>query len=266
MNESGSSRFTIANVKVWHRPIMSEQTKHVLLRKDLTPAFDEDAALAAIGAMADDAGDWRGHIPYAAARSYRDDPEIWAQYESHVDECVYCRRLIDALNPAEKLLDSFHELLQQVQSVDDQSFPEGMTTWLVNHVCQNSPASALCGEFLTDPAYLRTLEAKQDVTAKFKAAQIYLDVAQQHLAYKRISEGCALGKVDRQVIDCMTAAAQSWNYPAKSPADSARELTRLVARQRLENENQQLQVIKMLARLGQHATAMVSLHAMLVRR
>ena len=63
---------------------MSEQAKHVLLREDLAPAFDEAAALAAIEAMADEAGDWRGHIPYAAARSYRDDPDICAEYESHV--------------------------------------------------------------------------------------------------------------------------------------------------------------------------------------
>ena len=81
------------------RPIMSEQTEHVLLRKDLETAFDEAAALDAIEAMAEEAGDWRGHIPYAAVRSYRDDPDIRARYEPHLDGCTHCRRMIDAQNP-----------------------------------------------------------------------------------------------------------------------------------------------------------------------
>ena len=42
------------------RPISSEQTDHVLLREDLETAFDEAEALAAIEAMAEEAGDWRG--------------------------------------------------------------------------------------------------------------------------------------------------------------------------------------------------------------
>ena len=84
------------------RPIMSEQAEHVLLRDDLEAAFDEAAALAAIEAMAEEAGDWRGHIPYAAARSYRDDPDIPAQYEPHLDGCTLCRRMLDALNPTEE--------------------------------------------------------------------------------------------------------------------------------------------------------------------
>lgn len=245
---------------------MSEHKKHVLLREDLAPAFDESAALAAIEAMADEAGDWRGHIPYAAARSYRDDPEICAYYKSHVDKCTYCRRMIDALNPTDRLLDSFHELLQQVQDTSHQLPTEGMTTWLLNYVSENSPAGLLYGEFLADPGFLQTLETKEDVTAKFKAARIYLGAAQEHLAYMRIGEGCALANVDRQVIDCMTATAQSWNDPTKSPVDSAHELTRLVSQPQLESESQQLQLIEVLARLGQHPMAMTSLHTMLARR
>ena len=141
-----------------------------------------------------------------------------------------------------------------------------MTPWLVKCVSENSPAGALCSKFLADPGFLLTLEAEQDVTAKFKAARIYLDTAHQQLAYKRISEGCALANIDRQVVDCMTTAAQSWNHPTKSPAENARELTRLVAQQRLHDESDQLQVIETLARLGQHAMAMVSLHTMLAQR
>ena len=84
------------------RPIMPEQTNHVLLQEDFETAFDEAAALDAIEAMADEAGDWRGHIPYAAARSYRDDADIRARYEPHLDGCTLCRRMLDALNPTEE--------------------------------------------------------------------------------------------------------------------------------------------------------------------
>ena len=245
---------------------MSERSKHVLLREDLDPAFDETAALAAIEAMADETGDWRGHIPYAAARSYRDDPDISAQYESHVDGCTYCRRLIDALNPTERLLDGLHELLLKVQDVYEFKPPESMTSWLVDYLSQKSPAGSVYSEFLADPECLTTLETSEDVTAKFKAARIYLDAARQELAYRRIGEGCALANVDRHVIACMTGAARSWRDPTGSPADSARELRQLVAQPRLESESQQLHVIEVLARLGHHPMAMTSLHTLLVRR
>ena len=245
---------------------MSEPGEHVLLRDDLDPAFDEAGALAAIKEMADKAGDWRGHVPYAAARSYLADPGISAQYESHVDGCTYCRRLIDALNPTEQLLDGLHELLLKVQRVYKFSPPESMTSWLVDYLSQKSPAGSVYSEFLADPGCLTTLESSEDVTAKFKAARIYLDAARQELAYRRIGEGCKLANVDRQVVACMTSAARSWRDPTGSPADSAHELRRLIAQPRLESERQQLQVIGVLARLGQHPMAMTSLHTLLIRR
>ena len=245
---------------------MSEHDKHVLLRDDLDPAFDEAEALAAIEEMADETGDWRGHVPYAAARSYLDDPGISAQYEAHVDGCAYCRRLVDALNPTQQLLDGFHELARKVRDVNDWSIHKSMTSWLVDYLSQKSPAGSLYSEFLADPGCLTTLETREDVTAKFKAARIYLDAARQELAYQRIGEGCALANVNRHVIACMTSVAQSWSDRTESPADSARELSRLVAQPRLESESQRLHVIGVLARLGQHPMALTSLHTLLITR
>ena len=245
---------------------MSEQPKHVLLREDLAPAFDEAAALEAMEAMADEAGDWHGHVPYAAARSYRDDPEIRAQYDWHVDDCTYCRRMIDALNPSKELLADFHELLQQVRDASDQSSSGDITTWMVDYVSKTSPAGTLYGEFLENPAVLQALEAEQNVTAKFKAARIYLDAAQQQVAYERIGEGCALANIDAHVVHSVTAAAKSLAAPAESLADSAREFAALVARQPKDDDIQQLRLFEVLVQLGQHYVAMESLHTVLTLR
>ncbi len=244
---------------------MPEQTKHVLLREDLEPAFDEVAALAAMETIAEEAGDWRGHIPYAAARIYRDDPDTCALYESHVDECTYCRRLIDALNPAEKVLDSFHELLQHLRGNGDQSLPEGMATSLANYASEVSAPGTLYDEFLIDPEFLQALEVKEDVTAKFQAARIYFDASQQTLAYKRIAEGCALANVDRQVIDCLYSVTHSLDDPTKSLTDNAHKWRQLVARRQSEDESRKLQVFQVLVRLGRHHVALVLLHDVLMR-
>ncbi len=244
---------------------MPEQTKHVLLREDLEPAFDEAAALAAMEAMAEEAGDWRGHIPYAAARSYFDDPDTCAHYESHVDECTYCRRLIDALNPTETVLDRFRELLSQVHGTGDQSPAEGMANSPVNYASDVSVPGSLYDEFMADPGFLRALEVKDDVTAKFQAARIYLDAAQQELAYKRIVEGCALANVDRQVVDCLNSATHSRDDPARLLTSSAHEWVQLVERRRSEDVNQQLKVFEVLVRLGRHHVALVLLRDVLMR-
>ena len=248
-----------------HPPVMSDPTKHVLLREDLEPAFDEAAALAAMEAMAEEAGDWHGHIPYAAARSYCDDPDTCAQYESHVDECAYCRRLIDALNPTEKVLDSFRELLQQVQGDDNHSLAEGMATSLVSYASEVSAPGALYDEFLADPGFLQALEVKEDVTAKFQAARIYLDASYQDLAYKRIIEGCTIANVDRQVIDCVASATHSWDDPTRLLTDSAYQWGHLVARRRSDDKSQLLQLFEVLVGLGRHHVALALLHDVLLR-
>ena len=73
-----------------------------------------DALLEQMAVLAAEAGDWRGHLPYAAAAGFRDDPRYPERYGAHVDECPYCQGLIEALHPSEDTLD---KLLSQVDAV-----------------------------------------------------------------------------------------------------------------------------------------------------
>ena len=73
-----------------------------------------DDLLEEMGRLADEAGDWREHLPYAAAAGFHDDVDFQERYGAHVDECRYCQGLIDALHPGEetvaKLLSHTHEM------------------------------------------------------------------------------------------------------------------------------------------------------------
>lgn len=73
-----------------------------------------DELLEQMAVLADEAGDWRGHLPYAAAAGFRDNPRYWERYGAHVDECRYCQGLVEALHPSEGMLD---KLLSQVDAV-----------------------------------------------------------------------------------------------------------------------------------------------------
>ncbi len=69
--------------------------KHALLRHDLEPAFDEDAVLAVMEALAKEAGDWRKHLPHPALCDYSRDAHIRHLYQDHVMGCRLCQELID---------------------------------------------------------------------------------------------------------------------------------------------------------------------------
>ena len=73
-----------------------------------------DDLLEEMARLADEAGDWRGHLPYAAAAGFLHDVNFQERYGAHVDACQYCQGLIDALHPGEqtvaKLLSHGHEM------------------------------------------------------------------------------------------------------------------------------------------------------------
>ncbi len=58
---------------------------------------DEEMILAEMDMLAKDAGDWRTHLPYEAALHFNEQTRIREAYQSHVDNCEYCQRLIETL-------------------------------------------------------------------------------------------------------------------------------------------------------------------------
>ena len=72
--------------------------------------------------LADQAGDWRDHLPYAAALGYLEDSEYRDRYGSHVDDCRYCQQLIDALHPREENVAQFLSALRYSAVQDVHAF------------------------------------------------------------------------------------------------------------------------------------------------
>ena len=245
--------------------LMSKKDKHVLLWDDLESAFDEAEGLATMEAMAEEAGDWRGHVPYAAMRRYRDESKVRTQYESHVDECSYCRRMIDALHPTEEIVDDFQTLVRRMSDRGYYPELEGVIERFVEHMWTTPRVGILSGEFLQDPSCLLAWEATGDVMSKFKAARIYLGTSRSWLAYERIGEGCALAEVDSEVIERVNAVAQHWNGTPQLATESARKLMMLY-QAGLDDEIDQLELFGVLGELGQHGMALKSLRNVLMCR
>lgn len=65
-----------------------------------------DNLLEQMGELAQEAGDWHDHLPYEAAERYLEDHRYRQMFSSHVDNCSYCRRLVEALHPREETLSS----------------------------------------------------------------------------------------------------------------------------------------------------------------
>ncbi len=60
--------------------------------------MDDDAVLADMKALANEAGDWRDHLPFEAALHFQDDSKVREACKIHVDSCKYCQRLINILH------------------------------------------------------------------------------------------------------------------------------------------------------------------------
>ncbi len=63
-----------------------------------------DDLLGQMSVLADQAGDWREHIPYAAAVGFLEDEGYQQRHGAHVNNCQYCQQLIDALRPSEDMV------------------------------------------------------------------------------------------------------------------------------------------------------------------
>ena len=271
---------------------MSVEAKHVLFREDLEPAFDEAAILAEMESMDKSGGEWRDHIPYAAAREYHNDPEMLAQYAPHVEECLYCQRLIDAVSPADRLIDELQTMRRRVtsESTADGNTRGGIDWWrpvavaagllmgvvgtlgtlVIMNIETTSekplvPSRDSVAALVSDLEQLRSLEAINEPVAKFQAARIYLATKHPQLAYSRIGQGFRLAKLDDDLIRSVVSATELTDNPSASLENGAREFPKLLALQ-LSDEGEQLRRMQVFAKLGRHEMAMESLRTVLEQR
>lgn len=261
---------------------MTVSAKDVLLRDDIEPGFDEALVLEDMDILAEEAGDWREHIPYNAARCYDDDPDIAAQYAPHVDQCGYCQRLIDAVNPTETWLNEKLIDLRKEAQEEEHPAPEPVpsywaaaaslllgvlgtllvTEWLSPHDDPYRAESVSINALLTRPERLVDLEARNDPEAQFQAARIYLDTDNPRLAYKRIGEGFRLASIDQSVVETVKRIASTDERSAEELAEIAKELKGLSASikdPKLLSDEDKARFAQLNANLGQHQAAIAFL-------
>ena len=279
---------------------MSDEPKHVLLREDLAPAFHEEAVLAEIEQMAAQDKQRDEHVPYAAARRYHDDIEIGERYGPHVDECGYCRRMIDALSPTDELVDALQDFRKKAQrdrkaSADEKvrwwqwswrpapavlaMFAGVLGTWLVMSLQSPEEATRMADQLagtassrafarsdealdqlLDSPTWSQVLEAEDDPVAKFTIASVY-----RRLADQRLGEGLELVHVERNVIRAEAADFASASDPTSSLEGDARELNVLLGRMRLGAE-EETRLEQLLARFGWNESVVDAVRATQVAR
>ncbi len=58
-----------------------------------------ETALKEMEELADEAGDWRVHMPYEALVSYRKDSAVREQFEDHYNNCPFCQEGVETFNP-----------------------------------------------------------------------------------------------------------------------------------------------------------------------
>jgi len=61
-----------------------------------------ESVLREMEALADEAGDWRIHLPLDALANYRKDSAVREQYANHYDNCSFCQKAMDALSPCDE--------------------------------------------------------------------------------------------------------------------------------------------------------------------
>ncbi len=66
-------------------------------------SIDKDAILAAMHELADEAGDWKVHIPYATAIEFCTSDRVRELYGDHVEGCRYCREVLSTFHPCARI-------------------------------------------------------------------------------------------------------------------------------------------------------------------
>jgi len=69
--------------------------------------IDDAAILARMKELSDIAGDWGDHLPYDVALNYFDNDVLKREYGPHIQECEYCRVLLDAMHPSNDMAVQF---------------------------------------------------------------------------------------------------------------------------------------------------------------
>jgi hypothetical protein len=227
-----------------------------------------------------DGGGWENHLPYIVAESYYEDEKARNAYQSHVDSCEYCKTLLQTIHPSDAKITSFaKEATAQVgdpwrrfvpaysvplaavasvaltvgavlglQLYNVIPFPGADTQFAVNDVRRQV-------------SRLAELEASNNPTSRYRAAQAYFAIEQPQQAYRQIGEGLQLAGLNAIEARKITTAA---DLPRDGSAETLVQAAAHVANLKTDAADREptrlLELAMAQAKLGFHKQSLESIN------
>lgn len=236
--------------------------------------------LRSVEKIAEEAGDWRDHLPYDAVLAFHGDDAVREKFKDHVDSCAYCQELIDTLQPSAPLLGHLHTLVRnQVEqaSVNEQSaqapqqgYTESRSSnvfgiaaslaaiaaigLLIFSTMNTRAVGDLTAALLDQYPDIISLERSEKPADRFAAARIYLAATHPDIAYERIGEGLQLGGLETSLASMISTAPRLEGDSLANLQAAEIELKMLAAKQPLSTD-EQFRLVQLQAQLGNHRGA-----------
>lgn len=246
-----------------------------------------DAALAEMAELNAAAGDWKEHLPYQASISYFDDDSVRHRFEAHVDGCDFCQRLLDTLNPSNRVLGELHQAAIETYGRDAGVAVTGhepqRRVWTV--AASLAVVSLVTGFFLggkspiwsetsesgtvsiTVPSdrsqpfafeNIATLEVSPKVEDQFLAARLYFENNLDALAYRRIGDGLAYAGADASLVQAVSEAPDARGLNAEKLREAQITLAQLLEEKQSQREDY-VKVIEASTALGLRQPALAAI-------
>lgn len=243
------------------------------------------ALLREMSDLAEEAGDWTQHLPYAIAAAYYENPSAQTQYQSHVEHCDYCKGLLETLHPSAVQAEDFAQAATRAQparaprrvravwvpvtaaaSILATGFgslfvlPGLSEGELFGARAPRHDVTALTHELRTQPSTLLRLEKSDEPRDRYEAARVYFSVDKPQLAWQQIGQGLELAgvhPVDAQKIT--TAADVPSDKSAQTLSKAAQRLSTLQSSTSPRDRTVYLERAQVQAKLGLNTDALESI-------
>jgi len=246
---------------------------------DLDDEAFQQQFLEGVAELANEAGDWRDHLPYKAALNFHEDERVRGQYETHVNDCAYCKELIETLRPSERMLGDLHRVARNKRAEKRESdlitpsylpsfaqaaalvlliFSVGYLGLTYIVPATESPGGISFTALQIDPTDLVLLEQSDNPVDRFSAARFYIESQHPQLAYQRVGEGFELTGMDASFVSKISNAPMLENNDLVSLRAASIELEKLSSKDGLSRD-EYVRLIQLQAQLGEHDDAFHSL-------
>lgn len=230
-------------------------------------------------------GDWTEHLPYGAAAIYYQNDAVQQQYQTHVEGCSYCKRLLETLHPSDLQAHHFARIAANAQPLPEKRsglalyglaasiFAAAIAVTFHDRIGSMIPAATIdidnekitaIDELRTEPSMLLRWERSSVPLDRYRAARMYFAADKPQLAWQQIGRGLELAGVspaDAQRI--VTASDVPSGKSAQTLSMAAQQLTHLKTDSRKRPATEYLEAAEVQAKLGSHGKALKSIEGYL---